>query len=185
LIGAFLLAPLVALTVQLSRVPNEDPAPAATVRPRALAPFIAGLLATPKASEFECSLDEINVHLSQLLPAVRKSPSGIDFQRLTLRLEPGGCRVLATYLWRGLEWHVRLHYIVQIQGGRIQLQADSGSLGRVKLGPYWIKHLQPPLVKLLPLLKKETVLLNRVESLRLEPSRAFLKVRASTPSLTP
>ncbi len=185
LIGAFLLAPLLALAVQLSRVPNEDPAPAATVRPRALAPFIAGLLATPRASEFECSLDEINLHLSQLLPAGRKNPSGIDFQRMTLRLEPGGCRVLATYLWRGREWHVRLHYNVQVQGGRLQLQADSGSLGRVKLGPYWIKYLQPPLLKLLPLLKKETVLLNRLENIRLEPARAFLRVRASTPSLAP
>lgn len=185
LIGALLLAPLLALLVQLSRVPDEEPAPAATVRPRALAPFIAGLLATPRASEFDCSLDEINVHLAQLLPAARKSSSGPAFQRLDLRLEPGGCNVLATYLWRGREWHLRVHYAVQIQGGRLHLQPESGSLGRVKLGPYWAKHLQAPLLKLLPQLKREAVLLNRLESIRLEPARVFLKVRASTPSLTP
>ena len=185
LIGAFLLAPLLALLVQLSRVPNEESAPPATVRPRALAPFIAGLLATPKPSEFECSLDEINVHLSQLLPPARKSASGVSFQRLTLRLAPGGCQVLAVYQWRGREWQVRLRYSVQIQGGRLHLQADSGSLGRVKLGPSWTKPLQAPLLRLLPLLKKEVVLLNRLESIRLEPTRAFLKVRASTPTATP
>jgi hypothetical protein len=185
LIGAFLLAPLLALLVQLSRVPNEEPAPAATVKPRALSPFIAGLLATPKASDFECSLDEINLHLAQVLPAGRKNPSGLAFQRLMLRLEPGGCRVLAAYHWRGRELHLRIHYRVQIQGGRLQLQADSASLGRVNLGPYWIKYLQAPLLKLLPLLKREAVLLNRLENLRLEPGGVFLKIRASTGTLPP
>ena len=182
LIGASLLAPLLALLVQLSRVPNDQPVPPATVKPRALAPFIAGLLATPKPSEFECSLDEINVHLSQLLPPARKSAPGVSFQRLTLRLEPGGCQVLAVYQWRGREWHVRLHYSVQVQGGRLQLHADYGSLGRVKFGPSWTKPLQAPLLRLLPLLKKETVLLNRLEHIRLEPARAFFKVRASSSS---
>lgn len=184
LIGAFLLAPLLALLVQLSRVPNEEPAPAATVKPRALAPFIAGLLATPKPSEFDCSLDEINVHLSQLLPPARKNASGVSFQRLALRLEPGACNVLATYHWREREWHVRLGYTVQLQGGRLQLQPNSARVGRVHLGPYWTRHLQAPLLKLLPLLKKETVLLNRLESLRLERARVVLKVRASAPTLT-
>jgi hypothetical protein len=184
LIGAFLLAPLLAFLIQLSRVPNEEPAPPATVKPRALAPFIAGLLATPKPSEFECSLDEINVHLSQLLPPARKSASGVSFQSLTLRLAPGTCNVLATYYWREREWHVRLGYNVQLQGGKLQLQPTSVGVGRVHLGPYWTKHLQAPLLKLLPLLKKETVLLNRLESLRLEPARAVLKVRATAPSLT-
>ena len=102
-----------------------------------------------------------------------------------LRLEPGGCKVLTTYQWRGRELHLRIHYSVQIQGGRLQLRADSGSLGRVNLGPYWIKHLQSPLLKLLPLLKRETVLLNRLENIRLEPAGAFLKIRASTGSLAP
>jgi hypothetical protein len=185
LIGAFLLAPLLALLVQLSRAPNEEPAPAATVKPRALAPFIAGLLANPRASEFECSLDEINVHLSQLLPPARKSATGASFVRLTLRLESGACKVLATYLWRGREWQVHLGYDVQLQGGRLQLHPNSASVGRVRLGPYWTKHLQAPLLKLLPLLRKETVLCNRLEHLRLEPARAVLKVRASAPSLSP
>jgi hypothetical protein len=184
-IGAFLLAPLLALLVQLSRVPNEEPAPVATVKPRALSPFIAGLLATPKASEFECSLDEINLHLAQVLPAGRKNPSGLTFQNLMLRLEPGGCKALATYQWRGRELHLRIHYSVQVQGGRLQLHADSGSLGRVNLGTYWIKHLQAPLLKLLPQLKRETVLLNRLENIRIEPAGVFLKIRASTGALSP
>jgi hypothetical protein len=185
LIGAFLLAPLLAILVQLSRIPDEEPTPTATVRPRALAPFIAGFLATPKASEFECSLDEINLHLAQVLPTSRKNPSGLAFQRLSLRLDSGGCKVLATYHWRGRELHLRIHYRIQIQGGRLKLEADSGSLGRVNLGRYWIKHLQSPLLKLLPLLKRETVLLNRLDSLRLEPAGVFMKIRPSTVALPP
>jgi hypothetical protein len=184
LIGALLLAPLLALLIQFSRVPDEFPAPAATVRPRALAPFIAGLLANPKASDFDCSLDEINVHLAQVLPLLRKNPSGVTLQGLELRLEPGAITALSTCLWRNREWHVRIRYHVAVEAGRLQVRADSGSLGRFHIGPRWTGFLQTPLVKLLPLLKKETVLLNRLESLRLEPNRAVLKVRASvtTPS---
>lgn len=182
LIGAFSLAPVLALLIQLSRVPDEDPAPVAAVKPRSLPPFIGGLLANPKASEFECSLDELNVHLAQLLPAIRKSPSGMKLRQLELRLEPGGCTVMATFLWRGREWHTRLHYQVLIESGRLKMKADSGSLGRVHLGARWVKFLQVPLLQLLPLLKKETVLVNRLENLRIEPNRLFLRVRASSPA---
>lgn len=185
LIGAFLLAPLLALLVQFSRVPDALPAPEASVRPRVLAPFIAGLLANPKASDFECSLDEINVHLAQVLPSVRKNPAGVTLQSVELRLEPGACTVLTTYVWRKREWHVRLHYQVAIEAGRLQLKADSGSLGRFPVGPQWTGILQTPLLKLLPLLKRETVLLNRLDTLRVEPHRVFLKVRASVPTSPP
>lgn len=185
LIGAFLLAPVLGLLIQLSRAPDEKPLPVSAVKPRALGPFIAGLLASPKASDFECSLDEINVHLSQVLPPARKAKEGPAFQNLVLRLETGGCTVSAAYLWRGREWRLRLHYTVQIQGGRLRLQADFGSLGRVHLGPYWIKRMEAPLLKLLPHLRKEVVLLNRLENIRLEPTRVLLKVRASVPSPAP
>lgn len=185
LIGAFSLAPVLALLIQLSRVPDEDPAPVVSVKPRALAPFIAGLLANPKASEFECSLDELNVHLAQLPPAIRKSPSAIKLRQVELRLEPGGCTVLATCLWRGREWHTRVHYRVLLESGRLKMKADSGSLGRMQLGARWVELLQPPLLQLLPLLKKETVLVNRLENLRIEPGRLFLRVRASSPAHFP
>jgi hypothetical protein len=185
LIGAFLLAPLLALLIQLARVPDGAPAPVATIKPRALSPFIAGLLANPRAAEFECSLDEINVHLAQLLTQVRRHAAGVSLRQLELRLEPGGCTVLATHLWRGRQWHTRVHYQVLMESGRLQWKPDSGSLGRVHLGARWTKHLQAPLLKLQPLLKKETVLLSRLESLRMESNRLSLKVRPSSPAQFP
>jgi hypothetical protein len=185
LIGAFVLAPPLGLIIQMARVPDEDPVPAAAVKPRTLAPFVAGLLANPKASEFECSLDEINVHLTQVLTLVRRNTPGASIRQLELRLNPGGCTVLATHLWRGRYWHTRLHYRIWSESGRLQLQLDSGSLGRVSLGARWIKLLQPPLLKLQPLLKKETVLLSRLENLRIESNRLILKVRASSPASFP
>jgi hypothetical protein len=185
LIGAFLLAPLLALLVQFLRVPDEEPAPVGSVRPRVLSPFIAGLLANPKASEFEFSLDEVNLHLGQLLASLRKNPSANTIQSLELRLEQGGCTVATTYRWRGADWHARLHYKVSIESGRLHIKAETGSLGRVPLGARWTNLLQSPLLKLLPLLKKETILLNRLEHIRLEPNRVLLKVRPSSSMQSP
>lgn len=185
LIGAFLLAPLLALLVQFLRVPDEEPAVVGSVRPRALSPFIAGLLANPKGSEFEFSPDEVNMHLGQLLPSLRKNASSTAIQRLELRLEPGGCTVATTYRWKGADWHVRLHYKVSIEAGRLHIKTEAGSLGRVALGPRWTNLLQAPLLKLLPLLKKESILLNRLEHIRLEPNRVLLKVRPSSSMQSP
>jgi len=180
LVVAFLLAPILSLVVQFSRRPDEKPAQSGSVRPRALSPFIAGLLANPKASEFECSLDEINLHLAQLLPLVRPPSTGTTFRNLEVRLDPDGCTIATTYRWRGRDWHVRIHYKISTEAGRLRLRPESGSLGRVNLSTRWAKLLQSPLLRLLPLLKKETVLLSRLENIRLEPNRIFLKVRAST-----
>jgi hypothetical protein len=181
---AFLLAPVLSLVVQFSRIPDERPVQTGSVKPRALSPFIAGLLANPKASEFECSLDEINLHLTQLLPSVRPPSVGKRFRQLEVRLEADGCTVATTYLWRDRDWRVRMHYKISVEAGRPHLRLDSGSLGRVHLGARTASVLQDPLLKLLPLLKKETVLFNRLENIRLEPNRVLLKVRAS-PGLQP
>jgi hypothetical protein len=182
---SFFLAPILAVLIQLARAPDEEPLPETTVRPRALAPFIAGLLANTQSSNFECSLEEINLHLSHVLPAGRKVADGLLFQRLTLRLEPGGCTAHAAYQWRGREWQSRIHYEVQVQGGRLRLRADSASLGRIHLGTFSIQNLEAPLLKLLPHLKRETVLLNRLESIRIEKDRVSLKLRPSTPLASP
>ena len=143
LIGAFLLAPLLALLVQLSRVPNEESAPPATVRPRALAPFIAGLLATPKPSEFECSLDEINVHLSQLLPPARKSASGVSFQRLTLRHAQVLVALLLDDVVRFLP---RQYYLLEVLDASLMpaVQFSQGVFGQTCIGGHNDMRLWPP-----------------------------------------
>jgi len=67
-----------------------------------------------------------------------------------------------------------------LQAGKLQLRPFTASFGRVNLGMYWIRKIEENVLrKLLPSLKKEQVLLNRLEALRIEPSRVFLKVRAS------
>ena len=179
---ALALAPVLALGIQLARAPDTGFPEAGQYKPRALGPFIAGLISTPQSSQFECTVDEVNALLAQALPAAGTRAKGLAFQRLAVRLEPERCHVIALYRWKGMELHLQLEYLVQLQNGRIQWKPLSGSLGRVALGPFWLKRLQEPLWKLLPALKKEVVLMNRLEALRLEPMRVFLKVRASTPA---
>lgn len=179
-IVALLLAPLLALVIQLARPPVEPALPVGNLKARALGPFIAGLLATPQASQFECSLEEVNQHLGQLLQPVRKPSGALAFQRLFLRLEPELCHVRAVYQWRGREWHVRVTYSLQVHEGRLKIKAIAGSLGRMELGQFWLAQLQAPLARLLPALKREVVLVNRMEMLRLEPNRIVFKVRASS-----
>ena len=96
--------------------------------------------------------------------------------------EPERCHIRAVYLWRGVPLHLRISGSVSLQGGRLQFKAFSGSLGRIPLGLFWTRKLQEATVlKLLISLKKEQVLMKRLETLRVEPGRVLLKVRASTP----
>ena len=181
IIIALVLSPILALCVQLVRAPEIVPAAVSVVRPRALAPLLAGALANPQASAFEFSLDEINTHLAQVLLPKKEGP-GWSFQRLALRLEAERCRVQTVYRWRGLDLHLHVNYGVSLQSGKFQARALSASLGRVSLGPYWTRKLEEDVLrKLLPQLRKEQVLLNRLEAIRVEPGRVILKVKASTP----
>ncbi len=183
LIGAFLLAPLLALGIQFARAPDEVPAVVSVVKPRVLGPLIAGSLASPQATMLELSLDEINAHLAQVLQPSVKKDSGLMFQSANLRLEPERCHWRTVYRWRGFDLHLRVTYSVLLQGGKLQVRSFSSMLGRVPLGMFWTRKLEDEVLrKLLPALRKEQVLLNRLETLRLENGRALLKVRASAPA---
>jgi len=183
LIVAFLLAPLLALGIQLARTPDEVPAVVSLVKPRTLGSLIAGSIANPQPTSLEFSLEEINAHLAQVLPPIVKKDGSWSFQNFSLRLEAERAHLRTIYRWHGVDLHLRVSYMVSLQGGKFQARPFQASFGRVNLGMYWTRKIQENcLSNLLPALKKEYVLLNRLETLRLEPGRALLKVRASTTS---
>jgi hypothetical protein len=156
------------------------------VKPRTLGPLIAGSLANPQPTALEFSLEEINAHLSQILPPVSKKDGSWSFQNATLRLDAERAHLNTIYRWHGINLHLRVSYMVTLQGGRLQVRPFAASFGRVRLGLYWMRKLEDDtLRKLLPFMKKEQVLLNRLETLRLEPGRALLKVRASSGAQSP
>ena len=180
LIAALLLAPLLALGIQLARTPDEVPAVESLVKPRTLGSLIAGSLANPQPTALEFTLEEINAHLAQVLPPTVKKEGSWSFQNLSLRLESERAHLRTIYRWHGVDLHLRVSYMVSLQGGKLQVRPFNATFGRVQLGVYWTRKIQENfLSKLLPALKKEQVLMNRLETLRLEPGRALLKVRAS------
>ncbi|RFC46405.1 MAG: hypothetical protein DVB28_000059 [Verrucomicrobia bacterium] len=181
LIAALVLAPLLALGIQLARVPEVPPSAVSVVKPRTLGPLIAGSIANPQPTTLEFSLDEINTHLAQVLPPVAKKDGSWAFHTASLRLEPEKATLQTVYRWHGFQLHLHVSYAVSLQGGKLQLRPFSASCGRVVLGMYWIRKAEENILrKLLPSLKKEQVLLNRLETLRVEPGRVLMKVRAST-----
>jgi len=180
LIAALVLAPLLALAIQLARAPDAPPAAVSLVKPRTLGPLVSGSIATPQPTTLEFSLEEINTHLGQVLPPAPKKDGTWAFEKASLRLEPEKAILQTVYRWHGLTLHLHVSYAVNLQAGKLQLRPFTASFGRVNLGMYWIRKIEENVLrKLLPSLKKEQVLLNRLEALRIEPSRVFLKVRAS------
>ena len=186
LMAAMLLAPGFAYVVQLLRVPDEIAAPESQIRTRVLSPLIAGAIASPQAIALEFGLEEINAQLGQTLQTVRRGNSAFPFQQVTLRMEPERCQVLAVYHFK--QWnldaylHLRMTYSVVIQDGKLKARPLSAQLGRVRLGVFGMRKMEEEwLRKLLLPFKREIILLNRLETLRLETGRAILKVRPSTP----
>jgi len=174
------LAPVLAFAIQLVRAPDEGPEVGASVKSRIIAPLIAGALANPRPTLLEFSLEEINTHLAQVLPAAARKKDGLLFRKASVRLESERCHFTTLHHWRRLELHSRVTYSVLLQGGRLQVKPVASSLGRIQFGMFWTRKIHDGMVVgLLPLLRKEQVLANRLETLRLENGRALLKVRAS------
>lgn len=183
LIAAFVIAPLIALCIQLAREPEDVPQAVSLVKPRPLSTLITGSLANPQPTTLEFSLEEINNHLAQVLPPSQKKDGSWSFQNASLRLEPERAHLKTVYLWHGLNLHLRVSYMVSLQSGRLQLRPYTGSFGRVPIGLFWIQKMETAVLrKLLPSVKKEQILLSRLETLRLESGRMLMKVRASAPS---
>lgn len=183
LIAGLILAPLLALGIQLVREPAPFPEVPTNVKPRVIAPLVAGALANPQPTSLEFSLDEVNTHLAQVLQSGKKTDTGFVFRQASVRFESEKCHISTVYQWKGIDLHLRVSYSVGLQAGRLQSRAFSASLGRVRLGAFWIKKIEEgPFKKLHAVLRREQILLQRLESLRLEPSRVLMKVRASVPA---
>jgi len=190
LVLAMLLAPVAAYFIQLVRVPEEIAPTESQIRTRPLSSLIAGAIASPQTISLEFSADEINEHLAQLLQATRKSNTAFPFQRVAIRMEPERCHVLAKYrLDLGnlhTDMHLHVTYSVSVQDGKLKARAFTAQVGRVRLGAYWMRKLEENwLRRLQGSFKREFILLNRLETLRLEPGRALLKLRPSSAASSP
>ena len=174
---AVLLAFPLALVIQTLRVPDHVVPSAPPQNQRPLTPVFATALSSPQASTLELSLAEVNAHLGQaFVPA--KSPVGNwTLQRAGIRLEPGKCEVLTLQKWQGWDVHLNATYAVSLKGGKLRLSLISGSLGRLRLGPFWMTRLEQPLVHLVPFLRRERVLFDRLLDLKVDPERLVLSVR--------
>ena len=160
------------------------------IRSRILSPLIAGAIASPQAIGLEFSSDEINEHVGQTLQSVRKGNPTFPFQKVRVRMEPERCHVLAVYrvnIWNtNVDFHFRMTYFVAVQDGKLRTRPFSAQLGRINLGAYGIRKVEDEwLRRLLVPFKRELILLNRLENLRLEPTRAILKVRPSSSTGSP
>lgn len=180
----FLLAPLLALLIQALREPDHLAPTAPPSGQRPFAPLVAAALSSPQASALELSLAEVQAHLSQALLPARNASGPWSLQRVGLRLAPGRCEVLTLQQWRGWNVHLNVTYQVSLAGGKLRLQPLAGHLGRLALGPFWLARFEKPLERLVPFLRKERVLMDRLSELKIEPDRLVLRVRVSAGAST-
>jgi hypothetical protein len=168
-----------ALAIQALRQPDRLPPeiPGAIQRP--LAPLFAKALTSPQASTLTLSVDEINAHLAQALPPEQRGSEPWALQRLGVRLESSRCEVLTQQLWRGHSIHLGATYAVSLKGGKFRMQLLSGHVGRLALSASTMRWFERPLLRVVPLLRRERVLLDRLDDLKLTPERATLYVRLS------
>ena len=184
LIVPFVVAPLLALFIELKRQPEETQEPEFSVRARALSPFISGMLALPGAAEFECTTEEINTHLAQMLASARKSTTGKEILSCRVQLEPGYCHLITQRLWRDHVFHVRSSYRFFLRSGRLVWEPVSAECGRISLGKAWATRFEGALGRLEPYLRKERILLGRIAELEVEASVVRFRTRPSV-SATP
>lgn len=182
LLAPFLLAPCLALGIELIREPKLEPEPGSPLRTRALGPFFSGILAMPGASEFECTLEELNAHLAQAVASSLKPSSSQGILALKVKLDPDSCHLLTQRLWRGHIFHVRTSYRFSLKEARLVWEPLSAQCGRIALGKRWVAKFEPALLKLAPHLKKERVLLGRIAHLDVRTSVIRFRTRPSIAS---
>ncbi len=174
---AVLLAFPLALLIQALRVPDRAVAATPPQNQRPLGPLFATALASPQASTLELWLPEINAHLAQVLQPAKAAAGNWNLQRAGVRLEPGKCEVLTLQKWQGWDVYLNATYAISLKGGKLRLTLLSGSLGRLQLSPFWMARLEQPLTHLVPFLRRERVLFDRLLDLKVDSERMVLSVR--------
>lgn len=180
LVLALPFAALCSLGIQALRDPDGG-LPGESPGSRPLGPRIAEALVNPRASVFECSEEEINAHLAKVLPERFVGGQGVGLARVGIRLEGERGEWVSEHRAWGRSVVLRIRARVWVAGGRVQIQREGGSLGRLELGLWAVSRLEPWLERFWPLLKKEWALLHRLDGLRAEKGRVILQVRAGTP----
>lgn len=176
---AVVLAPLLALAIQAQRVPDRAALPPPPQAPRPLTSLWVAALSSPQPSTVEFTLPELNFYLSQALLPSKPTSKNANLQRVSVELEPGRCHVRTLQKWRGRDLFLNATYLVAIHSGKIRFQLVSGSVGRLQLSAFWMSYLEQPFLQMLPALRRERVLLDRLSDFQLAPDRVVLRVRAS------
>lgn len=188
-VRAFLVLSILALPValvcafilQALRVP-EGGTPAVGVGQRPLGPRISEALLKPQASVVECSVEEVNAHLAGVVPPRWLGGRGVVLLRAAVRIEGERGEWISEHEVWGRRLLLRIRARVWVAGGRIQIQREGLSVGRLDLGVWAVARMEGWLERVWPLLKKEWALLHRLEGFRAEGGRIVLKVRAGTPA---
>lgn len=170
-----------ALVIQAVRPPDGGfPAVGAGVRP--LRTRISEALLKPQASVVECSVEEVNAHLAAVLPSRFLGGRGVVLLRAAVHVNGEKGEWVSEHEVWGRRVMLRIQARVWLAGGRIQVQRERVSLGRLDLGQWAEARLEEWLERVWPLLRKELALLHRLEDFRAEGGRIVMKVRAGTPA---
>jgi len=174
--SAVLLGIPLAIVIQALRVPDRFVPTAPPKDQRALLPLVISAISSPQASNLELTSAEVNAHIAQALLPPRASAGDWTLQRVAVRFEPSKCEVLTLQKWQGWDVYLNATYAVTLKNGKTRLTPISGNLGRLSLGPFWMEQFERPFLHLLPPLRKERVLFDRLKDLRIEPERLVLSV---------
>lgn len=168
-----------AIGIQAFREPDRPTPETSPGTTRPLSPILAKALTSAQASTLQLSVEELNAHLAQALPLERQGTGSWSLLRMGIRLESGRCEVLTLQRWHGLPIHLGAAYAVFLKGGKFRMQLLSGHVGRIQLSARWMRWFEKPFLQMLPSLRRERVLLDRLDDLKLTPERATLYVRIS------
>ena len=130
----------------------------------------------------ECSVGEMNAHLAKVLPSRIVCGKGVVFLRAAVRLEGERGEWISEHECAGRRVVLRIRARVWVSGGRIQIQREECSLGRLALGAWALPRLEERLTRVWPYLKKEWTLLQRLEGMRAEGGRVVFSVRPGRPA---
>lgn len=174
-----------AVGIQIFRVPDRTPPPEPPQVRRPLTSVFAKALTSAQASTLELTIDEVNAHLRQALLAQKSGDGGLSLQHIGVRLEPGKCEILTVQKWHGWNLHLGATYSVSLKGGKLKMQLLAGNLGRLRLSARWMRLFENPFTRMLSPLRRERVLVDRLDDIKLDPAKLTLYVRISAGASNP
>ena len=184
--SALVVSGALSVAIQSLRPPLR-PLPTATAdaKAREIDALIANTLSRPQAATIEFSEAEINAHLAHALSGSVSRNTPVRFKRAGVRLLDDRIEWTSLHEYAGFEFQLQSQVKVWVSNGKIQIQREATHIGRLPLSPFYAEKTLRWLGHLWPSLKKETALLNRLDTLQLGERRVRLKVRSSSPASPP